>query len=168
MVYTDPLAWSGQFSYCSLPLRLDSYRGCGFSCSYCFARLRGGNTPQSRIVSARQNALIRQFKTAANGSTSIIAQALRRRVPTHFGGMSDPFQPIERNHGTTLSFLRALTPRKYPILISTKGELAAEPLYLSELQANPHVAIQVSLVAYRIELRNQLSAALHHHRGCSK
>lgn len=145
--YTDPLAWSGQFAHCSLPLRLDSYRGCGFSCSYCFARNRGGNTPERQILPATHDFLARAFERVDRDSSSIISQALRRRVPVHFGGMSDAFQPAERHHRVTLAFLRTLADQKYPTLISTKGELAVQPEYLSELTANPHMIVQVSLVS---------------------
>lgn len=147
MEYTDPLAWSGQFAHCALPLRLDSYRGCGFSCSYCFARTRGGNLPDRRIVPASPNSIRQQFRLADQGSPSVIAQALRRRVPVHFGGMSDPFQPAELRHRATLSFLRDLSARRYPTIISTKGDLATLPEYLAELTANPHLIVQVSLVS---------------------
>jgi DNA repair photolyase len=144
--YTDPLAWSGQFAHCSLPLRLDSFRGCGFSCTYCFARARGGNVPERRIVPARDDFLLSAFSRADNGSTSVVAQALRRRIPIHFGGMSDPFQPAELHHRVTLSFLRTLSSRQYPTVVSTKGDLIVRPEYLNQLLSNPHTVIQVSLV----------------------
>jgi DNA repair photolyase len=153
--YSDPLAWSGQFGHCSLPVRLDSYRGCGFSCSYCFARARGGNTPIRKIIPAARDHLARAIERADAGSTSVIAQALRRRVPIHFGGMSDPFQPAERRHLVTLAFLRTLASREYPTIISTKGEMAAETNYLSLLRSNPYTIVQISLIS-----TNNHSAAL--------
>jgi DNA repair photolyase len=146
-VYTDPLSWSGQFAHCALPLRLDSYRGCGFSCSYCFARLRGGNSPERQIVPADPKFLSRAFERASGGSPSITAQAIRQRVPIHFGGMSDAFQPAERHHRVTLAFLRTLSEHKYPTLLSTKGELAGHLEYMSELISNPYIILQVSLVS---------------------
>jgi DNA repair photolyase len=68
-------------------------------------------------------------------------------VPLHFGGMSDAFQPAERHHRVTLAYLRTLAERNYPTLISTKGDMATEPEYLSELIANPNTIVQVSLVS---------------------
>src|ERR1700738_331434 len=121
--YTDALAWSGQFAHCSLPLRLDSYRGCGFSCSYCFARARGGNSPDKKIVPTSPDLLARAFERAEAGSLSVLAQSIRRRVHIHCGGMSDPFQPAERKHLITLRFLQTLANYKYPTLISTKGDM---------------------------------------------
>ena len=146
-VYTDPLAWSGQFAHCALPLRLDSFRGCGFSCTYCFARARGGNVPEPRIIPAEKDTLFRSFARADDGSPSIVAQALRRRVPIHFGGMSDPFQPAELRHRVTLSFLHTLGQRQYPTVISTKGGLASRPEYLDLLRFNRHTVVQFSLVS---------------------
>jgi DNA repair photolyase len=146
-LYTDPLAWSGQFAHCSLPLRLDSYRGCAFSCAYCFARARGGNSPEKRIIPAHPSFLERAFERADDGSPSVVAQALRRRVPIHFGGMSDPFQPVEQRHRVTLAFLKTLLDRRYPTVISTKGELAANSNYRSLLGENPYTIVQISLVS---------------------
>lgn len=47
--YSTPFGLIGQFSFCGLPLRLDTYAGCGLSCTYCFARLRGGGALTSKI-----------------------------------------------------------------------------------------------------------------------
>ncbi|WCM26333.1 hypothetical protein NDN01_20350 [Sphingomonas sp. QA11] len=96
---------------------------------------------------ADPGALERAFNAARAGSTSVVAQALRRRVPVHFGGMSDPFQPAERRHQVSLAFLRALSGRSYPTVISTKGELAAEQPYVEILAGNPNTVVQFSLVS---------------------
>jgi DNA repair photolyase len=51
--YTTPLSLTSQFFFCGLPLRLDSYRGCAFQCSFCYARYRGGNTPNDSVGPGR-------------------------------------------------------------------------------------------------------------------
>jgi hypothetical protein len=61
--------------------------------------------------------------------------------------MSDPFQPSETRHRIALSFLKDLSARQYPTIISTKGDLAILPEYLAELLANPNIIVQVSLVS---------------------
>jgi DNA repair photolyase len=103
--------------------------------------------PEKRIIPTLPSFLAHAFERADDGSSSVIAQALRRRVPIHFGGMSDPFQPAEQRHRVTLEFLKILSNRKYPTIISTKGELAADLTYLSLLKANPNTIVQVSLVS---------------------
>src|ERR1019366_9387640 len=120
--YTTPLSLTSQFFFCGLPLRLDSYRGCAFQCSFCYARYRGGNSPTPNIVPADPNTLRRTFDRALRDDTApgTIGQFLRHRVPIHFGGMSDPFQPIESRVGVTRRFLETLRDFSYPTVISTR------------------------------------------------
>src|ERR1039457_3699348 len=100
--YTTPFSITSQFAFCGLPLRLDSYRGCGFRCSYCFARYRGGNLPGDAIVPADPQQIARKLDRAlVTEKGGVIAQFLRRRTPLHCGGMSDPLQPAETRHRVT-------------------------------------------------------------------
>ena len=144
--YSRPLTVTSQFSFCSLPLRLDSYRGCSFGCGYCFAIQRGGNVPEKNIVPADPAALERAFEYLERGSStlSLVTQMLRRRVPIHFGGMSDPFQPAERKWGITRAYLHTLAQRHYPVVISTKGLLVSDPQYVRLLKEVGNVVVQFS------------------------
>jgi DNA repair photolyase len=145
---TRPLSLSSQFSHCALPLRLDSYRGCSFSCTYCFARTRGGNVQSHRIVPANPKTLRNIFLQATRGySSSIIHQFLRRRVPIHFGGMSDPFQPRERRDRISFEFLSELEHRGYPTVISTKSSLPMEKPYFDLLSSGWPVIVQFSVTS---------------------
>ena len=36
----QPLAVSSKFAICGLPIRVDTYKNCGFGCTYCFANNR--------------------------------------------------------------------------------------------------------------------------------
>lgn len=48
-------------------------------------------------------------------------------IPRHWGGMSDPFQPIERTERRSLGCLNVFAETGYPIVISTQGTLLASP-----------------------------------------
>lgn len=146
--YTNPLSLTSQFFFCGLPLRLDSYRGCGFQCSFCFARYRGGNTPEATVVPADPATLARILDRALNvGAPGLIGQFLRHRVPIHFGGMSDPFQPAEQVHGVTRAFLVALAAHDYPTVISTRSTLVAAEPYLGLLRNLKSVVVQFSMTS---------------------
>jgi DNA repair photolyase len=80
-------------------------------------------------------------------SSSIIHQFLRRRVPIHFGGMSDPFQPRERRDRTSFEFLCELKHRCYPTVISTKSFLPAEKPYVDLLSSGWPVIVQFSVTS---------------------
>lgn len=145
--YTYPLGITSQFSFCGLPLRLDTYSGCAFSCTYCFARLRGGKTAVKKLRSANPNVIISRFKSSFHKpelTTGLISEAIRNKMPIHFGGMSDPFQPLEESLKTSLKVLKYLCKIKYPIVISTKATLISNSKYLYVLKENPNVVVQFS------------------------
>ncbi|MBC8031154.1 MAG: radical SAM protein [Pyrinomonadaceae bacterium] len=147
-IFTNPLSITSQFPFCGLPLRLDSYAGCAFRCSYCFARYRGGNSYGDKVRPADPQRLARMMDKAGEKSrvdqSGLLVQFLRRRVPIHLGGMSDPFQPAETLHRVTESMLKILARHHYPTVISTKGSLVASPRYLSLLKAIGTVVVQFS------------------------
>jgi DNA repair photolyase len=149
-ILKDSIALSGQFSYCSLPIRLDSYRGCGFACSYCFARRRGGNVVDSRVLPARPDSLEQLFSRVGRiepGKGPTIDEFIFRRVPLHFGGMSDPFQPAELRYCISLAYLRTLAKHRYPVVISTKGDLILKSHYLDLLRSGMPVVVQFSVTS---------------------
>jgi len=151
-IYTRPLTITSQFSFCGLPLRLDSYAGCAFRCTYCFARYRGGNNGGDFVRPADSQSLKRVFDRALHSEPEkpgVIAQFLRRRVPVHFGGMSDPFQPAEARYHVTESFLRVLAAHHYPTVISTRGNMVASQPYLDLLREIGNVVVQFSFSSTR-------------------
>src|ERR1700746_2433372 len=108
-LYTTPFSITSQFSFCGLPPRLDTYRGCAFRCSYCFARYRGGNIPGNAVRPADAQHIERVFDRALDrDSSGVVAEFLRHRTPVPLGGMSDPLQPAEEHHRVTASVLKNL------------------------------------------------------------
>ena len=157
--YTTPIGLTSQFLFCGLPLRLDSYRGCGFQCAFCFARQRGGNTPEAVVVPARPESIRRTFERAFRSdehSLGVVGQFLRRRAPIHFGGMSDPFQPIETRYRITQATLGLLGEYDYPTVISTRGSLVACAPYIDLLRNMKSVVVQFSMSSSRDEIARVL------------
>lgn len=151
-MFTTPLTVTSQFGFCGLPLRLDSYAGCAFQCTFCFARFRPGIYMIDTVRPADPLTLGRIFKLASESrdpKDGFVRQFLRRRVPVHFGGMSDPFQPAELRYRVTESFLRVLAKNQYPTVISTRGTLVAKEPYLSLLKENRSTVVQISFCSTR-------------------
>ena len=151
-IFTSPLSLTSQFSFCGLPLRLDSYAGCAFQCSFCFARFRGGNTFGDNVRPAGRAALNQIFDRAfqqKDRRVGVIGQFLRRRVPLHFGGMSDPFQPAEVRFRVTESFLSTLAKYQYPTVLSTRSTLAAAEPYITLLKCIKPLVVQFSFCSTR-------------------
>lgn len=143
--YEYALSISSQIPHCSLPLRLDSYSKCSFRCSYCFAKNRGGNHPPKGIktinIKALENIFLRLYEDSSH--EGIISQFLKRKVPIHFGGMSDPFMPYELQKKKTFETLKLLSHFQYPTIISTKGNLLLEDSYIDLISKGKFV-IQIS------------------------
>jgi DNA repair photolyase len=158
--YTNPLSLTSQFFFCGLPLRLDSYRGCSFQCSFCYARYRGGNAPNAAVLPADPGTLRRIFDGAMSGSASqppgLIGRFLRQRAPIHFGGMSDPFHPVEQSFRVTQRFLETLVEFQYPTVISTRSTMPAAEPYLGLLREMKSVVVQFSFSSTRPEISQRL------------
>lgn len=85
-----------------------------------------------------------------------VGEFLRRNVPIHFGGMSDPFQEVERRFRVTQDYLITLRDADYPTVISTRGVLVAQEPYLSLLREMKRVVVQLSLTSTCDRFRCQL------------
>lgn len=153
--YSTPLSLTSQFSFCGLPFRLDTYAGCALSCSYCFARLRGGNADTNKIRIAESEKIITKFKNAykyPDSNSGVNSEYIRNRTPLHLGGMSDPFQPIEEKHEVTYRVLKYLCEIEYPLVISTKSTLIGKQKYLDILKTNKNIVVQFSFSTTRDNL----------------
>lgn len=142
--YSNPLSLTSQFPFCALPLRLDTYLGCTFGCVYCYAKDRGGSYKYTISKPANPKYIINYFKDTNKKRGGVINQMIRRRVPIHMGGMSDPFQQSELKYRVTKEVLDYLCEIKYPTVISTKSIMLTEDMYLNILKKNPHLLIQFS------------------------
>ena len=94
-----------QVILCNLPVRFDTYVGCSHGCRYCFAqkktdisKIRKGDTPQS----------LRDF---IEGKRGYETHWVDLNIPIHWGGMSDPFQPIELMSASAMNASRFLLRR---------------------------------------------------------
>lgn len=75
---------------------------------------------------------------------SVMDEFIEAQIPIHFGGMSDPFMPMERKNGISLAILRALGKYKYPTVISTKSTMCGEDKYVREL-LDGNFVVQISI-----------------------
>jgi len=151
--YSSPFDVNNQIYFCGVPFRLDTYSGCTHGCKYCFVRA-AELTSASRdnrgqyIIAADPKSVRRDLINALDTTVSresITIEWLRRKVPIHWGGMSDPFQPLERKFKASLEILKILSWYNYPTVISSKGIIAIEPEYLELLKQGTY-AYQVSLI----------------------
>lgn len=146
-VYPYSLAWTSQFYFCALPLRLDSYKSCNFGCKYCFVSHRGGSFRKDSLAVAdiaKFKRYLRYFTGSKVEASSLISECLTHRLPIHFGGMSEPFRHGELDERITYHLLMALAEAEYPTVISTKSHLPAMEPYFSVLRSMRYIAVQFS------------------------
>ena len=128
-----PFAWS-----------LNPYRGCEHGCIYCYARpgheylaLSSGLDFETKIIAKPRAAeLLRQF----------IARPAWKCEPIVLSGVTDPYQPIERDLRITRGCLEVCAAARQPLSLITKNHLITRDLdLLADMAAWNGVRVAISL-----------------------
>jgi DNA repair photolyase len=146
----DALMPSGNLTVCPGPLRFDSYDGCPSGCAYCFARIAamsGTASKHDTFNAPEPRKLNLTLKQLLGEGRSAIAAFRAMDIPVHMGGMSDCFQPLERQHQVTLKAMEVFAANDIPVILSTKFRLLLEEPWRSAWEAIPRRLLQVSLIA---------------------
>lgn len=133
----DGLAVSSKFAICGLPVRADSYRTCSFGCAYCFANARKIMEFRKELAIASVESVERRLERISRGvkkDADFLDWLLSKRVTWHYGGMSDPFQPVEKELGITAKIVSVANKYGYKILFSTKSDTT----YDTEIRPDLH------------------------------
>lgn len=126
---------------CSVPVRFDTYKGCSHGCSYCFVKRK------TDINETTAKNALKSLEDFIQGKRNIVTGWADWNIPLHFGGMSDPFQPLEQKHKLTLKALEIFAKYNYPFIISTKNPvLAAQKDYFDVLK-QCNVVFQISMLS---------------------
>lgn len=157
--YSSPFNVNNQIYFCGVPFRLDTYNGCTHRCVYCFVRAAELTSASRKnrgqtIMAANESSVKRTLVVALDQGLAredINIEWLRRRVPIHWGGMSDPFQHCERKFKISKKWMEYLNWYDYPVVVSTKATMPAEPEYLELFKAGKY-AVQISLIHYDDDL----------------
>jgi len=134
---------------------INPYRGCEHGCVYCFARpthawlgLSPGLDFETRLV-ARPAAPDRlEAELRARGY---------RAAPIAVGTNTDPYQPIEREHGITRACLEVLSRFNHPVAVVTKGTLIERDLdLLADMAARGLAKVGISVTTLDQTLARRL------------
>lgn len=137
-----------QVILCNLPIRFDTYRGCSHGCRYCFAQKK------TDITNIQKSETVKGLMSFVSGERTKDTSWCDWNIPIHWGGMSDPFQPIEKEIRSSYECLKLFKETQYPFVVSTKGRLVADPEYL-ELLEHCNCVVQVSMVCSRYDRLEQ-------------
>lgn len=134
-----------QIVLCDMPIRFDTYKGCSHACKYCFV------SRNSDLTKIEKDNCVQSLINFINGKRSQVVNWCDWKIPLHWGGMSDPFQPAERKHKISLECLKVFAETQYPFIVSTKGKLLATPEYLEVLR-KCNAVVQISMVCDKYDI----------------
>lgn len=127
----------GEGDRCNYPTRLDLYGcGCQHDCKYCYAK---------SLLD------FRKLWNPQNPSVANIEKVRRKidKIPddtcVRLGGMTDCFQPLEKEVRNTYNAILELNKLKKHYLIVTKSHIVADPEYLEILDKNlAHIQVSIT------------------------
>lgn len=134
---------------------VNPYQGCEHGCIYCFARpshaywnLGPGLDFETRLFSKPGLAQLLDRELSAPGYVC---------KPINLGANTDPYQPVEKELGTTRAVLEVLLAHRHPVTIVTKGSLVLRDVdLLAELARRDLTAVFVSLTTLDPGLKRSL------------
>ena len=123
---------------CHYPTRLDTYGcGCQHNCGYCYAR--------SLLDFRKLWNPARPSIANINKIRHTVRTKLRKGEIVRLGGMTDCFQPLERDNRITLQTIEALNEMGVGYLIVTKSGLVAEDEYIRAMDKDlAHIQVSIT------------------------
>lgn len=128
-----------QVVLCDVPVRFDTYKGCSHLCKYCFVQRK------KDITDIEKGETSKALLNFISGQRSKVVNWCDWNIPLHWGGMSDPFQPVEKKYRLSYECLKVFAETQYPFIVSTKGKLIVESEYLTLLR-KCNCVVQISMV----------------------
>ena len=117
---------SSKFAICGLPIRVDTYKTCSFGCRYCFAEnreiMKYAKVLQIANIDSMRKKLDKVLVRKDFDSSNLLDTLISQRITWHAGGMSDPFQPVEKEYGVTKELIELTKEYGISVLFSTKSD----------------------------------------------
>jgi hypothetical protein len=120
---------SNEILDCSMPMTFDQYGNCGFYCLYCFSSfqrdIRGkvGSLKYAKRTEVKAVSVPAFKKIFSPEYKGVFKYIVQNRKPMQWGGLSDPFCPLEEKFGVGLEIMNFLADIQYPVSYSSKGDL---------------------------------------------
>jgi DNA repair photolyase len=123
---------------------INPYRGCEHGCIYCFAR------PSHSYLGLSPGLDFETKLFAKPDAATLLDKELRnpryRPAVIAIGTNTDPYQPIEREHGIMRGCLEVLAAFRHPVAITTKSHLVTRDIdLLAPMAAEGLAAVAVSV-----------------------
>jgi DNA repair photolyase len=123
---------------------INPYRGCEHGCIYCYAR------PTHAFLNLSPGLDFETRLIARPGIAAVLEAELRRPsykvAPVSIGTNTDPYQPIEREHGLMRDILAVLSAFRHPVWITTRGTTIERDIDLiAALAADGLASVSISV-----------------------
>ena len=131
------------------------YRGCAHSCPYCFARYSHEYLGYRDPFDFEQKILVKVNASEVLGRE--LASPKWRGELVNLSGVSDPYQPAEKEFGLTRQVLEVMLKHRNPTILGTKSDLVLRDLdLLSRLSETTFYSVAVTITTLDEGLRRQL------------
>jgi len=144
---------------------ISPYRGCEHGCIYCYAR------PSHAYLGLSPGLDFETKLTVKPGAADLLRATLDKAgykpAPIELGANTDPYQQIEREHGTTRSLVEVLLAYRHPFGITTKSASVLRDLDLLREAADlgiVRVAVSVTTLDNRLSRAMEPRASAPHLR----
>ena len=132
---------------------LNPYRGCEHGCSYCYARPNHEFLGFSSGLDFETKIMVKH-KAPKLLRKALINKAWKPQV-IHLSGVTDPYQPIEKDKKLTRGCLKVLKAFRNPVTLITKNHLILRDLdILAEMAKFDGVSVSVSITSLDHKLCN--------------
>lgn len=127
----------GEGLKCKYPTRLDTYGcGCQHDCSYCYAK---------SLLAFRRQWNAKEPAIADIHEIKKVIDKIPEGSIVRLGGMTDCFQPLEKEVRNTYNTIRLLNNKNIGYLIVTKSDLVASDEYMQIMRKDlAHIQITVT------------------------
>lgn len=127
----------GEGMKCKYPTRLDTYGcGCQHDCSYCYAK---------SLLAFRRQWNAKEPAIADIHEIKKVIDKIPAGSIVRLGGMTDCFQPLEKEVRNTYNTIRLLNNKNIGYLIVTKSDLVASDEYMQIMRKDlAHIQITVT------------------------
>ncbi len=144
---------------------INPYRGCEHGCIYCYARPNHAYAGLSPGLDFETKLFVKA-DAAALLEKELAKPSYRARTIV-LGGVTDPYQPIERGYGVTRALLQVLERWRHPVGIVTKSQLVLRDLDILAPMAErglARVAVSVTTLDPKLARAMEPRAAAPHRR----
>ena len=117
----DSPRWSNEFLDCAMPMTFDTYSLCSYKCQYCFSFYQRIHMEDYARNYVKYVNIDKVKKIFLEPESSKFCHYVKNRNVLQWGGLSEPFDLVDRHFGIKLELMKFFREINYPVAFSTKS-----------------------------------------------